>query len=168
MFKCTEIQPSISKRSRIRPTHIKLTSIPFSHAFHTSKQDRTIFFQPKSKFSKWDIIDVRWLSSVLPLTAHQKSNAWASGQKRPDYTFAVRLHRLWSQRSRRLWYIFKLIFQSFFVRIFDGPFGTHSFLNGADRRYELWFIVMCHESWVLNEVRTFLWTWSWLTIACNL
>ena len=44
MFQCTKIQPSISKRSKIWSTHFKLTSIPFCHAFHTSKQDRTNVF----------------------------------------------------------------------------------------------------------------------------
>ena len=148
MFQCTKIQPSISQGSKISSTHFNWTSIVFSHAFHTFETRLNDFYWPKTnRIPKWDIIDVRWLFSVLPLTALQKSNVWASGQKRPDYTFAVRLHRLWSQRSRRLWYIFKLIFQSFFLRIFDGPFGTHSFLNGADRRFELWYSAV---SWAMS------------------
>ena len=90
---------------------------------HIQARSNEFFFQPKSnQFSKWDIIDVRWLSSVLPLTAHQKSNVWASGQKRPDYKFAVRMHRLWSQRSRHVFDIFlSWFFIHFFIAFLTAP-----------------------------------------------
>ncbi len=65
--------------------------------------------------------------------------------------------------TKRLRYI--LIFWAFFFgsAFCDGPFGTHSFLNGADRHDEL-----CHEPMVFNEVSTISLYRSCLIIACNL